>query len=349
MALVSTRVNRRTEVSKSQLSKGLVAAMLLTLSCVCWGTTKEVTYRGDASVATVTVLGITTTVNGTGALPKTGGELNNDLLTLNVPGIVSAGVSHASTIGLGNHTDSSASLAGLSVGLAGLVVTADIIESQASAEIANGAPTTSGGSTLVNLVVAGQSIIVSGFRNQTVVIPGGKVVINEMTQSAGAITVNALHISLAGIADVILGSSFAAVGPCTSCSNTCSATPNCTANNDFITASGALKDLSGLESYLGVSLGSLSGGKNWGSFAFQDLGSLISFVSSTVNTYQITSTTERIITGTGLLNGVDTVNYTLKLVQGDLGTGTFTLALSNGYSISGSLDVGFIQIRQTCN
>jgi hypothetical protein len=39
----------------------------------------------------------------------------------------------------------------------------------------------------------------------------------------------------------------------------------------------------------------------------------------------------------------------LKLVQGDLGTGTFTLALSNGYSISGSLDVGFIQIRQTCN
>jgi hypothetical protein len=68
-----------------------------------------------------------------------------------------------------------------------------------------------------------------------------------------------------------------------------------------------------------------------------------------VNTYQITNSAERIITGTGVLNGVDTVNYTLQLVQNSLGSGTFTLTLSTGYSITGTLDVGFIQIRQTCN
>jgi len=335
-------------MKKSQLSKALIATVLLTLASVCWGTTNSLTFKGNATVASVTILGATTTVNSTGALPSSGGARCVELVTLNLPGIVSGGVAHASTIGAGNHTDSSASVAGLSVGVGGLVLTADLIQSQAYAAVTNGAPTTSGGSSLVNLTIAGQTISINGFRNQVVVVPGGKIVINETIQSAGSIKVNALHVSLEGLVDVVLGSSYAAVGPCTGCTNTCTGTANCTDNSDFIIASGSLKDSLSRDAHFGLSIGLLKG-KNWGDFAFEDSHSGINLESTSITQYQRLSATERVITGTALLNGFTNVTFALHLVQNDLGTGTFNLTLSNGYSLSGAIDVGFVHILQACN
>jgi hypothetical protein len=249
---VRKRVQRRAVMKKSLLSKTLIAFLMSFFACVCSSanTTANVTFRGDAKVAGLDMLGLTTTIAGTGNLPSTGGELSNEVLTVSVPGVLTGGVAHASTIGLGNHTDSSSSLSGLSLEVGEVVLTADFIESKASAAIANGEAATSGGSTLVNLVIAGQAITISGFPNQTVLVPGGKVVINETLQSAGAITVNALHISLTDIADLVLGSSHAAVGPCTACKNSCSGSPNCTSTNDFVVASGLLKDATSGNGYL---------------------------------------------------------------------------------------------------
>ena len=55
------------------------------------------------------------------------------------------------------------------------------------------------------------SVAVSGNANQVIDIPGGRVVINEQSASAGGISVNALHVIVDGIADVVVGSATAAL------------------------------------------------------------------------------------------------------------------------------------------
>jgi len=69
----------------------------------------------------------------------------------------------------------------------------------------------SGSSVLGNLTLDGVPVDVSGAPNQTISILGGRLVINEQTPTAGGIVVNALHLVVDGIADVVLGSATAAV------------------------------------------------------------------------------------------------------------------------------------------
>src|SRR2546425_501807 len=64
---------------------------------------------------------------------------------------------------------------------------------------------------LGNLTLDGVPVDVSGAPNQTIAFPGGQLVINEQTATAGGIVVNALHLVVYGIADVVLGSATAAV------------------------------------------------------------------------------------------------------------------------------------------
>jgi hypothetical protein len=48
--------------------------------------------------------------------------------------------------------------------------------------------------------------------NQTIAIPGGQVVINEQTiDSTGTITVNALHVTVTGVADVVTATAIAGI------------------------------------------------------------------------------------------------------------------------------------------
>jgi len=69
----------------------------------------------------------------------------------------------------------------------------------------------SGTSLIDNLSINGVPIAVTGQPNQGIWIPGGQVVINEQTVSPGATTVNALHATVFGVADVVIASATAGI------------------------------------------------------------------------------------------------------------------------------------------
>jgi len=70
----------------------------------------------------------------------------------------------------------------------------------------------SGGSSIANLSINGVPFVVTGDANQTITIPGGQVVVNEQqTDPSGTITVNALHVTVSGIADVVISSATAGI------------------------------------------------------------------------------------------------------------------------------------------
>src|SRR5439155_583054 len=113
----------------------------------------------------------------------------------------------ATAIGLSDRVASQASLGNLVLGVGSTSIGADAVLAQA--EAAAGSAT--GSSVLGNLTLNGVPVDVSGDPNQTISIPGGRLVINEQTPTAGGIVVNALHLVVYGIADVVLGSATAAI------------------------------------------------------------------------------------------------------------------------------------------
>src|SRR5207302_277837 len=113
------------------------------------------------------------------------------------------------TIGLPDQVYSTASLTNLNITAAGIGITADSVMAEAS-QIAGSAGT--GSSSFSNLSIAGVPINVTGAPNQVVGILGGVVTINEQTISpTGAAVVNALHVTIAGVADLVVASATAGI------------------------------------------------------------------------------------------------------------------------------------------
>jgi len=176
-------------------------------------TTTSSTVVGDASAVRVSILGILGTATTT-ALADTGPIGSNDaqdasMLTGGVPSTLTAETLSSTAISWADEVDSAASLGNLSMTVAGVGVTADFVMAQASQVL--GAPG-SGSSTLTNLSINGTPIAVTGAPNQAIWVPGGQVIINEQTvSSTGTAVVNALHLTVTGIADVVIASATAGV------------------------------------------------------------------------------------------------------------------------------------------
>jgi hypothetical protein len=166
------------------------------------------TPAGQAAVVRSTVAGVTTSLADTGTLSDAGDARNASLLAGSVPSVLGAEVLQAAAIGWSDQAASEASLANLAMSVAGLVFSADFIMASATAAAGSAA---SGTSLVENLSVNGALVAVSGSPNQVIDIPGGRVVINEQSASAGGISVNALHVIVDGVADVVVGSATAAL------------------------------------------------------------------------------------------------------------------------------------------
>lgn len=172
------------------------------------------TVVGDANAARVSVLGIlgtpiTTVLADTGTLAGANNALDTSLLTGGVPSILTAETLASTAISYADEVDSAASLGNLSMTVAGIGITADFVTAQASQVLGAAG---SGSSTLSNLSINGIPIAVSGAPNQAISVPGGQIIINEQTiSSTGAATVNALHVAIAGVADVVIASATAGV------------------------------------------------------------------------------------------------------------------------------------------
>src|SRR2546426_3216572 len=195
-----------------------VLTVSLLLSLLFWpaqsASANDTTFSGRATVVDATVLGIRTVISDTGPLPPSGGAQDATLLSASVPGLLTAEVLHASTVGQGQRSSSEASVANVTLTVGGNAITAGLLQARATAECHNGVASVSGSSDIVGLMINGQSIVVSWQPNQTISLPlGGRVIINEQTSSAsgnnGDITVNALHVEVDGVANVIISSAHA--------------------------------------------------------------------------------------------------------------------------------------------
>jgi len=176
-----------------------------------------VSYTGEAAVANVNVLGVlNASIEDTGPLPYYGGSLSTELLSLNVPNLLDLNLLSASTDGENRQTNSAASVTEVTLTAAGVNITASVLTSNASASCA---PAVSGTSTIVGLKVNGLSVKVTGAPNQTIPLLVGSLIINEQISSvvdtpelvSADMLVNALHLKVLGIADVVISSSHAGV------------------------------------------------------------------------------------------------------------------------------------------
>ena len=325
-----------------------VLTVSLLLSLLSWSAQRasanNTTFSGEATVVQATVLGLPPIVlSDTGALDSTGGAREASLLDASVPGLLTAEVLHASTVGQGQRSSSEASVANVTLTVGGNTISAGLLRARATAECHNGTASVSGSSEIVDLVVNGQAIVVSGQPNQTISLPVGRVIINEQQSSVsgntGDITVNALHIVVDGIADVVISSAHADI--------TCGG-PVCP-GGDFVTGGGWITGTpSGERGTFGVAGGIKNGGL-WGHLTYIDHGTNMKVKGTGVTAYTVTGPTTRHIEGTADINGRSGSYQVDVSDNGEPGRNDmFSIMLSNGYSASGLLIGGNIQLHQPC-
>ena len=325
-----------------------VLTVSLLLSLLSWSAQRasanNTTFSGEATVVQATVLGLPPIVlSDTGALDSTGGAREASLLDANVPGLLTAEVLHASTVGQGQRSSSEASVANVTLTVGGNTISAGLLRARATAECHNGTASVSGSSEIVDLVVNGQAIVVSGQPNQTISLPVGRVIINEQQSSVsgntGDITVNALHVMVDGVADVIISSAHADI--------TCGG-PVCP-GGDFVTGGGWITGTpSGAKGTFGVAGGIKNGGL-WGHLTYIDHGTNMKVKGTGVTAYTVTGPTTRHIEGTADINGRSGSYQVDVSDNGEPGRNDmFSIMLSNGYSASGLLIGGNIQLHQPC-
>jgi hypothetical protein len=349
---------------KSPLRASVLAAVALALACSerpdpvapqspkLWtgGTsaTQATSYSGRATVVQATVLGLSTTLVDAGPLPPSGGAAEASLLNASVPGLLTAEVLHATTVAQGNSSQSEASVAELALTVGGNSISAGLLEARATAMCTDAGATASGSSDIATLSVNGQTIAVSGAPNQTVSLPNGRLIINEQTSAGpGDITVNALHIIVDGIADVVISSAHADI--------TCQAAPpppGCS-GDDFVTGGGWITGTpSGAKANFGVAGGNKQGGL-WGHLTYIDHGPNGPKVKGTgVTAYSVVSATSRHIEGSAEVNGQGGFTYQVDVTDnGEPGTNdTFAIRVSGpggySYSAGGTLGGGNIKLHQ---
>ena len=193
----------------------IVAALALSWPTI--GRAQTVTGQGTAVQATVfgvtTLLGTvgakTTTLGSTGTIGATNVERDASQSAGSVASLLSADVLSSSTYSYMDEVDSQASVGDLNLSVAAVSITAASVMAEAS-QVSGSAG--SGSSRIDSLAIDGVPVGVTGAPNQIVAIPGGQVVINLQTiSSTGAAVVNALHVTVTGVADVVIASATAGI------------------------------------------------------------------------------------------------------------------------------------------
>jgi hypothetical protein len=321
-----------------------------TLPSFSSSSSQSTTYSGRATVVQATVLGgapiAPITLVEAGPLPSSGGAEKETLLEANVPGLLTAEVLHAATSGRGSRSSSEASVAELSVTAGGNSVSAGFLMARAEAKCTDGTASASGSSEIARLGINGQTIVVSGAPNQTITLPNGRVIINEQQGAPGDITVNALHIIVDGIADIVVASAHADIGCPTAPPPP---PPTCP---DFVTGGGWIVGTPSSARANFAVAGGVKNGALWGHLNYVDHGPNGPKVKGTgVTGYSELDPTTRRIEGTAEIDGQP--GFTYRVDVGDKGepgrADTFTLNLSNGYAATGELAGGNLQLHNSCS
>ena len=167
------------------------------------------TVSGSAAAVQANVLGVTTALADTGPLADASDLREASALESGILSLGSADVLHAATGASPDYVDSEASLADAGLAVAGNYISAAFVMAWATAPV-GGSPV--GTSEIDGLSINGVPVTVTGQPNQTVWLLGGQVILNEQIPTSTGTTVNAVHVIVSGVADVVLATASAGVG-----------------------------------------------------------------------------------------------------------------------------------------
>ena len=190
--------------------RGVMVATVAVAGLVGWPTAGSTqTVAGHASAVQATVLGTTTVLSDTGALTGSDDARQASQVIAVVPSLLSAESLHATAIGWPDQAAAEASLAAIGLTIAGNAISAGFVMARTAAVLGGAG---AGDTTVDGLSINGVPIAVTGQPNQTIPIFGGRVVVNEQQQILpSGRTVNALHVIVDGIADVVIASATAGI------------------------------------------------------------------------------------------------------------------------------------------
>ena len=164
--------------------------------------------RAVQALVSGTTGSVMTALADTGTLSGTGDARDASQAIGTVAGVLSGNTLHASTVGSADTVASEASVADVALSVGGNTIGAGFVMARALAGSKIGS---AGAVSISGLSINGVAIAITGERNQTVAISGGQVIINEQQTSTNGTTVNALHVTVSGVADVVVASAAASI------------------------------------------------------------------------------------------------------------------------------------------
>lgn len=169
-------------------------------------------YGGHAQVVgalvDVGLAKVAVDLTNTGELPSSGGVKTATLLQLSaLSGGIIGNTASAVVVGMNDETAAESEVQGLQIKLGVIDIGADVVKSRSEASCGSRV----GGSIIANLRINGLVVAVSGQPNEHIVSGLVKVTINEQITSATRIRTNALHVSVLGLADIVVAQSEAAL------------------------------------------------------------------------------------------------------------------------------------------
>lgn len=306
----------------------------------------ETSFRGSAVVLRATVLGQTASAVDTGQLSAGGGALEASASDINVAGLLTADVAHASVVGGDQAARSEASLHDIELTVAGQRITADFLIARAAAKCDNISPTVAGDFQIVNLRINGVLMNTTLEANQSLELRNpddqllGRIVLNEQIENVdglnGDITVSGMHIEVPNVADIVLFQAKAGI----SC-----ALPR--PKLDYVTGGGWITSTpSGSKGLFAVSGGIVNGGFH-GHLNYLDRDADIKVRADSITRYEVLHETGRRIAGAAIINGQSGFTFEVDVADnGEPGTAdVFIIRLSNGYEAGGTLRGGNIQLH----
>jgi hypothetical protein len=332
---------------RTALSALLAAVLLGPVPAGLASSGGETTFSGRAFAAFVdTPVTGPVTVSDTGELPREGGVRSNALLSVPVNGVLMAEVLVAATTGGGDVAMSSASLANV-VAYPGTPteLRASFVRAESRADCSG----VSGRSEIVGLRFAGQDVAVTGAPNQTISIPGvATLIINEQrsTQSGTfrEIRVNALHLTVLGVAEVILSHAESDID--------CIAPSGAGPCFDFVTGGGQISVRGGKASF-GFNAGFKPNASTPSvQFNYVDHATGMHVKATSIRVYeQGATTTSRHLEGSCTIDGRSGFSYSIDVAdEAEPGRNrdSLSISLSNGYSAGGRLTAGNVQLHDPC-
>jgi hypothetical protein len=321
--------------------------------------TTATTFSGRATVVSGRILGIPITLVDTGPVDAAGGTLETHAVCyageseceVDLPNLtgdtLSLQVLNATVVAQGDHSSATASVADLTLKVAGQTVSAGFLQAQATAECSNGSAFIRAESNIAVLVVNGQPVAVTGDVNQQVPLVDalgvrlGTIVLNEQLKDAsggdGDVTVSALRISITSAdTDVIIARAHADIH----CGQ-----QFCPQDKDFVTGGGFINDP---KRNFAIA-GGIKHGAFWGHLLYINHGTRMKVKGTGVTKYDVTGETTRHIEGTCEANGQDCTYQADVTDAGEPGAGKdfLRLTLNNDKHVEAFLSGGNLQLH-TC-